>query len=614
MNDKIAVSMIVKGTPEEAVKLDRVLNSVEQHVDAVFVTLTGDEKETEEARKVCYAHKVNLSQMEFHWVATNIEIEMLTSFFGYAPQIKKGDKVFVFDQARNYNMALIDPEKFGWILWLDCDDVILRGENLRTLIEQSHKNSVDAYYFNYIYQAEMDGDKIKHILIQHLRERLVKNNGAYKWIAPIHETLIEQRPTVKTDTDACEVLHLSEEKDRMESLTRNLKTLEIAIYQTKGEDPRHIYYLAKAFFDLNTPEYNEKALKLILEHYVGGNHMSGWQEERAQAWEYTAEIYRRQGKFDKAIEAGLHSLKEDPENPSPFISIALSYVRSSEWERALFWVRLAAQIPQKKTTLVTNPKDIQARTLEIIFNCCLNMAKVDEAWASIVKLSELFPNDPKIIQNVQFMQGIKDQRDLTKKVVELASYLKRSGEQGKIKALLHALPATIQNNPFMVDLYKQNNPPKFWGEKEIAIYCGQGFTPWSPKKLTDPGECFVGGSEEAVIYAAEALQRAGWKVTVYNDCSSDEGEINGVQWLPYYKLNHFDHFNILIGWRDIRFFDSDFIAKKKYLWCHDIQQSVEYTKERVDKINKVFFLSQWHRKNVPSLPDSKVFLTSNGVI
>ena len=34
--------------------------------------------------------------------------------------------------------------------------------------------------------------KVKAILIEHLRERLIKNTGVYEWVAPIHETLIEK--------------------------------------------------------------------------------------------------------------------------------------------------------------------------------------------------------------------------------------------------------------------------------------------------------------------------------------------------------------------------------------------------------------------------------------
>lgn len=613
MTDQIALGMIVKGTGDEPLKLRNVLGSIHNHLDKIFVTITGPKDEIKDAEQVCREFGVEISYHRPYWTATTEAVSFLKQFFGYDPVLKVGDQVFLYDEARNFNMSQISQEKYPWILWLDCDDVFLKGENLREVAKMAQQNGVEAVYFNYIYQAELDENRrVKHILIEHLRERLVRNTGVYKWISPIHETLIEQRPTRKTDNYDCAVLHLSEEKDRLASLQRNLRSLEYAIYTSEGKDPRHVYYLAKAFYDLNTPEFNEKAMKLI-DIYLNGENPSGWTEERAQAYEYLAEIYRRKGEHNNSIKACMNALIETPENPTIFINLALSYMCKQDWDRSLFWVKQASSVPQKKTTLVVNPKDIQARTLEVIYNASLNLSRVDEAWAAMVKLVELFPNDPNVNQSLQYMQMIRDQRDATKYVTYLADYLKKTGETAKVKALVAAIPQTIANNSLMVSLYQKNNPPTPWGEKDIAIYCGPGFTPWSPKKLKEPGLCFVGGSEEAVIYASEELVKQGWNVTVYGDPATDEGVINGVKWLPYYKFNHLDFFNIVIAWRDIRFFDSNLNIKKAYLWCHDIQNPLEFTKERVEKIHKVFFLSKWHRDNVPELSEDKVLLTSNGI-
>ena len=60
-------------------------------------------------------------------------------------------------------------------------------------------------------------------------------------------------------------------------------------------------------------------------------------------------------------------------------------------------------------------------------------------------------------------------------------------------------------------------------------------------------------------------------------------------------------------------FDMPIKARKTYLWNHDIQNAIEYNDERVNKINKVMFLSKWHRQNVPGLPEDKVMYTSNGL-
>lgn len=613
MNNRIALAMIVGGAPNEDKNLDRALASVYKYVDGIYITLTGSKKQSKPVEQVCKKYNANISYHRATHTYTKEEIDKLRNIFGWEPESKEGMELFMFDVARNYNFDQI-PQEYDWILWLDADDVVLRAENLRKVADIGAQANIEAFYFEYLYQVELNEDSsIKHILIKHLRERLVRNIGAFKWIAPIHETLIEQRPTRKTDIQDVAICHLATDEDRMGSLQRNLKNLEYAILQSEGKDPRHIYYLAKAFFDLSTPEYNEKALKLIMNGYVGGENPSGWPEERAQAWSYVGEVYRRKEEYNNAIKSTMNSLIEDPEQPQYYLALATNYMYKGDWERALFWVKVSSTIPEKKTTLVVNPKDVQTRTLEIIYNCSVQLGKIDNAWAAAVKLKELHPDDPTVENTIKFIQSLKDERDVSKSYVTISNYLKKTNERAKIKALLSSAPERLNDNPFLIDLRKKNIPPKVWGKDEIAIYCGAGFTTWGPTKLINPGDSFVGGSEEAVILMAQSLQKLGWKVTVYNDPGEDEGEHDGVTYLSYFKFNRDDIFNILIGWRDIRFFDTEFRAKKTYLWCHDIQNPIEYTKERLDRITKVFFLSKWHRENVVELSEDKVMITSNGI-
>lgn len=613
LSTKIALSMIVRGDKTDHEKMNRALESIAPHVDGIYVTITGPRNLVSKTEEVLKKYNVNISYEESLFEVDKGTVDWLKEFFKYEPECKAGDKLFVFDKARNYAMDQI-PKDYDWLLWMDSDDVFVRGENLHELAKIGIQQGIEAYYFNYLYQAEFDEKgNIKHRVIEHLRERLLRNSGVYRWVAPIHETLIEQRPTRKTDNYDCEVIHLATDEDRMGSLKRNLKLLELSIFQTQGKDPRPIYYLAKAYFDLRTTETDNKAIPLIMQ-YLLGEDKSGWPEERAQAWEYLAEIYRRRGEHNNAVKAALNSFTE-PTEPSmtPFLNLATSFMAKQQYELALFWVKIASQIPEKKTTLVKNVKDIQGRTLEVIYNACMNLSKVDQAHAAAVKLLDLYPDDPTVKSAFEFINQVKAERDVSMKVTELANFLKQTGERDKIKPLLNSVPAIASNNPFMIQLYKENNPPEAWGEKDITIYCGPGFTNWSPKQLDNPGASFVGGSEEAVINMSRELSKLGWGVTVYGDPGNDEGIHDGVNYLPYYKFNKLDNFNILISWRQLGFFDQPLNAKKKYLWLHDIPNKMEYTPERIQGIDKIFVLSNWHRDQIDHVPDEKVWITTNGI-
>ena len=251
--------------------------------------------------------------------------------------------------------------------------------------------------------------------------------------------------------------------------------------------------------------------------------------------------------------------------------------------------------------------------LEVLYGCHLNLGHIDEAWAAAQKLTELDGNNPRIKDWWQFITRLREQRDATKIIYRMADYLQATGEVHKIRPLLQSAPNITEDTPYIIDLNLKNNPPTYWGKNDIAIYCGPGFTQWSPKAMENPGERFVGGSEEAVICMSRELVKIGWKVIVYADPGADEGIHDGVTWLPYYKFNRQDRFNIIIAWRNIGFFDQQLHYKKSYVWNHDIQNPIDWVAERYNKITKAFFLSKWHRENVKDLPEEKIMITSNGI-
>jgi len=304
---------------------------------------------------------------------------------------------------------------------------------------------------------------------------------------------------------------------------------------------------------------------------------------------------------------------EDERFPSIYVNLALCYVQKKEWARAEWWIKQALKMPQPESTLITTPKDLIARSLEVIYHASLNQSKLDEAFAAAVKLLEIYPDRKEMKERYEFLSKLKEQRDITKIFIQLSRYLEQTNQGNKLKPLVLAAPDIIKDNPFYSELELKVNPPRVHNKNEITIYCGPAFSPWSPKSLEDTNNTFVGGSEEAVIYLSEELVKQGYKVTVYADPGDDEGEYNGVTYLPYYKFNTKDQFNIVVSWRRPDLVDQNLNAKKIYIWCHDILNQLDFTPERLSKITKVIVLSPWHRSNIPDIPDNKVLISSNGI-
>lgn len=602
-NKDLALSFICYNETEE---LDRMLESIAPYVGGLFCIWTGDSITTEavlQKHKVIY--KRDLSAV---YTVNKKMVDWLEKFFKWKPFSKVGDKIFQFDKARNLVMDLT-PKTFKYFLWMDADDVFRNGDKISGLLKKMDDIGATAMFMNYLYDVELENGKIKNIIIQHLRERIVRHNGQYKWIAPIHETLIAQSGDVRQlDTKDCDIVHMSDHNKKNMAIQRNIRALEKSIFDLQGKDPRPIYYLAKAHFDLHTPEDHNKAEKLIF----GYLKESGWPEERSQAYEYLAEIFRERREFNKAIKSAHNALIESPKFPSIFLSLALTNLLQGKNEEAMFWVKLAVHVPMPQTTLVTQPRDMIARALEVVFNASLKTSQLDEAWAAIVKLKELFPKDENIDKQFKFVDGIKYQRELSKVYIGLAKAIEMSGDKNKLIALADAAPREIQDNPIITEFIKKVKPPKVWEDKTVTIFCGPGWTVWSPefyKKQTN--QTFVGGSEEAVILASQELLKQGYKVTVYGD-PGKEGDYDGVTYLNHFKFNPSDTFNILIGWRNISLFDNKFNAKKTYLWLHDVPVAMDYKPERLANITKIIVLSNAQRELLPNVLEEKFFYSSNG--
>jgi tetratricopeptide (TPR) repeat protein len=579
---KIAACLIVKDDTESD-KLRNCLNSFAKHVDHIFIT--GTKNPQDKIKAICKEYGATWSW--FEWIKD-------------------------FSAARNYNFS--QAKGYDWIFWCDTDDVVVGAENFRSAIEHAEPLNIKAIFARYLYQVEIDPKtgEIKQILIEHLRERLIRNDGTFEWIAPIHETLMEKVPAGKTDYNDFMVVHMTTEAEMYESMYRNIEILEEEV-KRNPQDPRPIYYLAKAYFDTKEPMILYDKLgngldSVTMELFKDYIRKSGWPEERAQCWEYMSMVHRERNEFKDAIVCLLEALSEAPEFPSIYIQLALCYVVQRDWPKAMHWVKIAGKVEMPKTTLVINPRDYKAMILEALFHIYINTGKLEECEKVCQGLVEAVPNDLNF-SRLRDIQDVRRRNDLAHWTVKLAHHLHSTQQTDKLKALINSIPVEIANEPVLVDLRNQVAPPKTWDDDSVVIYCGPGWEKWSPKNAAKG----IGGSEEAVIHISTELAKLGWKVTVYGDPQDEAGDYEGVSWRPYYEVNWNDNFNILISWRQIGMYDLPIKARKSYLWNHDIQNPLTYTPERVNKITKAMFLSKWHRANVPSLDESKVMYTGNGL-
>lgn len=597
----------------EDIKLaKRCLDSCAKYLDGIYAAITyKDNPPSEDHPLVKLLNKYKANIFYFKWV-------------------------YDFSAARNFVMDKTPKGSNIYIFWQDCDDILLYGENLRSLLEDAGKYKLAALFFNYLYQVDLDakGD-IREVLIEHKRERIIRNDDTFKWVGRLHEILVEQRSenVSKVLRKECSILHLSTTARIDKNLERNIHILEEQAKAEQHKDPRTILYLAKGYFDRAKFDTDSKDAKInydlalnLINEYLNGSGTpgapgyqegSGWAEERATAWWYMYQIAYLTRKYNIAIKALHNAIIEAPQFPMYYLDMAMVLCEKKDYQKAKVWLNMATSMKEPETTIITTPRDLKTKALEIDYNIAMYEQDLDRAVRNSKMLCEILPNVPALKERLDVVKSIQRANKASQSIVYLGKYLEELKETEKIPYLLQAIPNGLQQERFAAEMRHTFLPTKKWKEDEIAILCGPGFEQWSPKNVTQG----IGGSEEAVIYLSQELTKLGYKVTVYGNPMFDAGEHDGVIYRQWYDMNIKDDFNILILWRAIGFVDFNPKARFIGMWAHDVPNNPDFTEERVNKVDKIFVLSEYHKslfrmfKNgeFVVIPDDKFFLTSNGI-
>lgn len=602
--------MIVAET-ENPEMVKRSIDSVKDYVDGIYITITYKENEPKDLPLFDLFKSYNATVTTFKWINS-------------------------FADARNFAMEQIPKAKEHIIYWQDADDVLQNAQFLPQIAEEMIKLNHAAIFFRYYYMVELDEQgNVREVLIEHKRERLIRHDGTFKWIGKLHETLINQRQenVGKFFRPECIVVHLTTTERIDENIERNVKILELQAAEEQHKDPRTLHYLAKAYADkakmtekeADRNNYFDMAFLLFQEYLEGSGRPgqagytegSGWPEERASAWSYIAEIGRITNKFNIAIRALFNATIEDPTNPIHYVDLAMTYAMMKDFPKAKHWLLLATSVPEQESTLMKTPRDLKAKALEVDFNIALAEGNLEHAIEDAKMLRDIFPNVENVKERLIMAEDLFETNRAAQSIVFLGKYLEKRKENEKLPYLVQSIPKDLEQEKFASEMRNTFFPPRVWEKNEIAIICGPGFEIWSPKSI----ETGVGGSETAVIHLSQELTKLGWKVTVYANPGQDTGDHDGVQYRMWHELNLRDRFNVLILWRSIGLVDYNLQARFKLVWLHDLPQNPDFTEERVNKVDRIAVLTEYHKsllrlnkgdEFIP-MPDDKVFLTTNGI-
>lgn len=568
---KFSLAMICKGDKEEATHLERALRSVDGVFDETIIVAN--------ARKVkdipnifgrlAKQHKAKLIKAEWHED---------------------------FSEMRNLSFNECTGDI---IFWMDADDVISNPKKLREVAEKM-PDWCDSIFLNYHYAVDEQGT----VVAEHWRERLIRNNGAYVWKGRLHETPIETRTTNNTKNSEVWVVHQTTDYRGGQALERNMRILQAQLKDEGDEpDPRTVYYLARCYEESG---YIKDALELYRTYVT----FSGWAEERALAYISIGNIEQKLENSNAAIDAYLQAIKEHEDNPEPYICIAQLYYLENKFEKALKWVEMGMAKPPLETMHVSNPLQVTYRPLLIYAECQFNLGKFDEA-INALKKAQTYRDDELVKEMLKAVSNVKGHQLAAQSIVDLLVFMEKEGETDKIEGFLNnSIPKSLVDNPIILSARKKYFPPKVWPKKSVVIFTGAcAIGEWGPWSLSEG----IGGSEEAIIRLSKQLIGEDYRITVYSQPGAKAGTYDGVEWKNYWELDARDEFDVFIGWRNPWLFDANLKARKKYLWLHDVMPEGEFTTQRLMNLDKVIVLSKYHRSLFPSIPDNKIWLSSNGI-
>lgn len=567
---RIAHAMIVKGTDEEVAILDRCLATVAPHVDGIFLLFSTPKGEPLPSA-VEVAERYGATADFFEWPHD-------------------------FSAARNKNFSMV-PKEYDYILWCDADDV-WRG--LGTLKDVMAANPADAYLFHYLYDFDETGEP----RVEHIKTQLVRNDGRFAWKGTIHEDLIcDGEARMHLVNEGIDRLHLTTDERVKSALGRNLAAAE-EYRKTHPDDPRSRFTLAQSYLGAGKRAEGVAQLESFIDE-TGSEHdlylallwLAGAAEEGGDSKAATVWLKRAIG--------------EIPEMPDAYLALGRLYRRMGASAAAeTYTMRGLVRKGHARSTMVRNPRDYDRNPMLLLAEMYTERGRPDMALPMLKGVRDISPTLNGLDEWISMIEKEYAQMDKVLAFLKELDALKT--DDAKRKKILK-VPKEHRAHPEVCRRWNELFVRSETDGKQVAYFCGNTDFVWSAATFKTKG---VGGSEEAVVNLSRQWAKAGYTVTVFNNCGTEDvadPEEPNVTYKPYWTFNRRDRWDTLILWRVPRLCDYDLNAGTVLVDVHDVISPSEFTDKRLAKISKVLLKTNFHRSLFPALPDSKVAVIPNGL-
>ena len=289
--------MIIK---DEEEVLDRVLSSVSKFADEIIIVDTGSSDNSIELAKK-YTNMV----YEYTW---------------------QND----FSKARNYSISLAKSDYF---MWLDADDCILEDDIKKLINLKSKLTDEDVIMLPYNTGFDDKGN----VTFSYYRERILKNNGQFRFVDPVHEVIV---PTGKIVYKNINIMH---KKAKTSNPKRNLNIYLDLKSRNYPFSARNQFYFACEYY------YNQMYNEAIVEFDKYLDLSDGYIENKIQACINMCRIYQYMGDYTSAIKYAIRSFVYDTPRAEVLCELGYIYTTIYDYNKSIYYYKLAISNPPRNS-------------------------------------------------------------------------------------------------------------------------------------------------------------------------------------------------------------------------------------------------------------------------
>jgi glycosyltransferase involved in cell wall biosynthesis len=502
-----------------------------------------------------------------------------------------------FARARN---AALERVKTDWWFWIDSDDVLEGGENLRPMLEALDED-YDGVWLPYFYSFDEHGN----CTVLHDRERVFRSSVGWKWRDALHESCGPSRPARWHWSTDVKFIHMRPPTSQGD---RNLRIL----YKMLEENPDNIrtwMYLGNQFYSQG--EW-QTAAEWYLKFYQSKK-PSGMLHDRWSSMVYCARALRRAERVQEAIKSDNSAMFQVPKWADSYLGMGENMMLLEHYEEAVHWFNLALQMEPPDRITFINQLDYTYRPYYLLSYCYMVLEDYEKAIPAIDQALSVRPD-----------QDLQDRRQDAEYLLNLQKRA-ASLEQVVPEMPLDAVLELGQNGfkeemrfknvrdvvaPRLLQKVERGTQPK------AVIFCGPTLEDWGPESPSTTG---IGGSETAVIEIARRLQSEGYQAVVYSQCGEQEGLHDGVLYTSYERFRpEAISAELLISWRGPQVaLDRTPKIQEKWYWIHDMNMGDRFTEKHARGFDKIFGVSQFHQDYLklvyPFLREMDVGYLYNGI-